>query len=66
MHTEDISSRKNVEEQLRVSERQMETLKCRYRNGTKRSKGHLIKANRALCSILGYSENELLKLTFEI
>jgi len=67
MHTEDITARKNIEEQLRLSE---EAFRGNFENAAIGMalldlKGQWINVNRALCSIVGYSENELLELTFQ-
>lgn len=64
---QDITDRKQVEEALRASE---ERFRAAYRNATVGMSitdlsGRIFEVNHALCTILGYSEQELLARTFQ-
>jgi PAS domain S-box-containing protein len=67
MYTEDITSRKKTEEQLRVSE---EAFRGNFENAAIGMAlldldGKWLEVNHSLCTILGYTEDELIKLTFQ-
>ena len=64
---QDITARKRIEEALGASE---ERFRAAYRNATVGMSfadqyGRIHEVNQALCTILGYSEQELLTLTFQ-
>lgn len=64
---EDITKRKETEEMLRINEEafrgnfEQAAIGMALLNG----KGQWLKVNKKLCKILGYTEDELLKLTFQ-
>jgi len=67
MYTEDITARKKTEQQLQLSETQ-------FRGAFESSptgiaivslEGKWVTVNKAICDILGYTEAELMKLTFQ-
>lgn len=67
MYTDDITNRKGIEQQLAESE-------AEFRGAFEHSAtgvaivslfGKWLKVNKAICNILGYTEGELLKLTFQ-
>jgi PAS domain S-box-containing protein len=63
----DITERKNTEEQLRINE---EAFRANFEQAAigmalLNDKGKWLKVNKKLCKILGYTEKELLKLTFQ-
>jgi PAS domain S-box-containing protein len=63
----DITDRKQIEETLKESEERFRTA-FQYAPGGKALidlDGRLLRVNRALCRTLGYSEAELLKMTFQ-
>ena len=64
---EDITERKQKEETLRISE---EAFRGNFENAAigmalLNQSGQWLKVNREVCEIVGYSEEELLKLTFQ-
>jgi PAS domain S-box-containing protein len=67
MYTADITARKNTQEQLRISE---EAFRGNFENAAigmalLDKKGNWLKVNRSLCTMLGYSEQELMVQSFE-
>jgi len=67
MFTEDITAKKKTEEKLIVSERAFRG-NFEYAGigmALVSMKGEWLRVNRRLCSILGYTENELMQLTFQ-
>ncbi|MEB3886029.1 PAS domain S-box protein [Lyngbya sp. CCY1209] len=64
---EDIGDRKRAEKQLRESEERFRTAFEDAATGMVlvSSTGRVLKVNRSLCEILGYTEAELLALTFQ-
>ena len=67
VHTTDITERKKTEEQLRISE---ETFRGNFENAAigmalLNEHGKWLKVNQRLCKKLGYTEEEMLKLTFQ-
>jgi PAS domain S-box-containing protein len=64
---QDITQRKNYEEQLRISE---EAFRGNFENAAigmamLNEKGQWLNVNEMVCKILGYTENELMNLTFQ-
>lgn len=67
MFTEDITERKKTEEQLNISE---EAFRGNFENAAigmalLNEKGQWLKVNHHLCQLIGYSESELMQLTFQ-
>ena len=67
MFTEDITERKKTEEQLNISE---EAFTGNFENAAigmalLNEKGQWLKVNNHLCQLIGYSESELMQLTFQ-
>lgn len=67
MYTSDITSRKNTEEQLKISE---QIFRDNFENGAIGmafidKTGKWFKVNSRICEILGYSEEELTQKTFQ-
>ncbi len=67
MYTADITARKKIEEQLRISE---EAFRGNFENAAIGMalldiSGKWIKVNKSLCEIIGYNEKELMQLTFQ-
>lgn len=67
IYTSDITQRKKTEENLRISE---EAFRGNFENAAigmalLNLDGQWLKVNKNLCGILGYSESELLELTFQ-
>lgn len=67
MFTEDITATKQVSEQLRISEEQFRGSFEHAAIGMARvgTDGSWFKVNRSLCDMIGYSEQELMELTFQ-
>lgn len=65
--TEDITATKQVTEQLRISEEQFRGSFEHAAIGMARvgTDGSWLKVNRSLCDMIGYSEQELMGLTFQ-
>jgi PAS domain S-box-containing protein len=63
----DISERKKIEDQLKKNEKHLREIFSNAPIGiaTSDSNMHFLKANMKFCNILGYSEDELRKLTFK-
>lgn len=66
MFTEDITSKKRTEEQLQISE---QAFRSNFENAAigmamLNAKGDWIRVNQKVCDIVGYSEEELLGLTY--
>jgi PAS domain S-box-containing protein len=64
---QDITERKNTEDQLRISE---EAFRGNFEHGAigmalLDEKGRWLKVNKKLCEILGYSDMEFMELTFQ-
>ncbi|WP_366186651.1 PAS domain S-box protein [Flavobacterium ovatum] len=64
---QDITERKNTEDQLRISE---EAFRGNFEHGAigmalLDEKGRWLKVNKKLCQILGYSDKEFIDLTFQ-
>ena len=67
MYTEDITDRKKTEEQLNISE---QAFRGNFENAAigmalLNEKGQWLKVNQHLCQLIGYSESELMQLTFQ-
>lgn len=67
MFTEDITDRKKTEEAFRISE---EAFRGNFENAAigmalLNEKGKWIKVNQSLCNIIGYTEQELMQITFQ-
>lgn len=64
---QDVSARRRAEETLRVSEERFATAFSYAPIGIAlvAPDGHFLKANYALCALLGYAEAKLLSMTFE-
>jgi PAS domain S-box-containing protein len=64
---EDITDRKKAEDALKESEKRSRAIVANSPIGiaTSGANKHFINANEAFCKIMGYTEDELLKLTFK-